>query len=264
MHFNTVVPFTTALAFLQIASTSIGSVAGTALDPNAKPKVQVCDPKVLPPGWQAGVTTAPLEQVSEYQTQNSNNKLTCSGTVVVIDGCSFQIRNFTYLNALVSKFYGGIAYADAQGNKVSNPNGVSFVNQEIGAWNKVDSQIFQLVTSPSYVAYSWFSVNELRIFDTTQQQLVCVAQLPYDNPFAKNIPAGAVTSGVFSEKSSSVVASTSSSSSGSSSDSSSSSSSSSSQQSTSTSGALSMRSSLVDLKVVIGSVVGALVAAFGL
>ncbi|KAJ3417468.1 hypothetical protein HDV05_003332 [Chytridiales sp. JEL 0842] len=168
-----------------------------AQDLNAKPKVQMCDPKVLPPGWEPGKVEAPLEQVSQFQALNRNNPLTCTGTVVVLDGCTFMIRNFTFLNALQTRFYAGIVYADATGAKITNQNGVNFVQGDISASNLVDSPPFRLVQDVS-VGYSFTSINELRLFDVTQQQVVCVAQLPYDNPFAKNVPAGAVTSGVFS------------------------------------------------------------------
>jgi hypothetical protein len=82
---------------------------------------------------------------------------------------------------------GGIVAADASGQKVSNDQAVTMVTDFVAASNGLDSQPFRLSTTPG-ASYSWFSVNELRMFDFATNQLLCVAQLPYNNPFAKPLP----------------------------------------------------------------------------
>lgn len=153
------------------------------------PATQLCQPNKLPPGWVAGKTTAPLKQVSSSQQLNPTAPIVCSGNVVILDGCNFKVDKFVFSGALQSKWYAGVVGLDKNGQVSVNQNGVVFVANDVPPSNG-GSPSFTLINKVD-VAYSFFSINELRLFDVAQNQLLCVVELPYLNPTADPIPGGA-------------------------------------------------------------------------
>ena len=80
---------------------------------------------------------------------------------------------------------------------MSNPIAVKFVSDSVTSSSTAStSQNFNLIPVVD-VAYSFFSINELRLFDTDNQQIVCVAELPYNNPFALNPPSGVANGTIY-------------------------------------------------------------------
>ncbi|KAJ3236075.1 hypothetical protein HDU81_011192 [Chytriomyces hyalinus] len=142
------------------------------------PPLNVCSKDKFPDTFKVGFTV-PIVQVAVAQTLNNANPLTCSGTFVFVDGCTFMIKNFTFLNAYESKWYAGVV-GTVNGKVVANQNAITFVEQSVSASDGRDVT-FNLITSPA-TAYSFFSINQLRLFDLTQKQLICTVDLPYQNP----------------------------------------------------------------------------------
>ncbi|KAJ3022958.1 UNVERIFIED_CONTAM: hypothetical protein HDU68_008856 [Siphonaria sp. JEL0065] len=153
------------------------------------PVVDVCKAGSYPAGWSPGKTTAPLVQVSQQQVLNNANPLYCSGTWVLVDGCTFTIKNFTFLNAYQSQWYGGVVGL-VNGQVQVNKNAVNMVKDSVPQSNAQDAT-FHLITTPG-ASYSFFSVNQLRLFDTLQNQVICTVDLPYNNP---NVPGSSTTDG---------------------------------------------------------------------
>ncbi|KAJ3416147.1 hypothetical protein HDV05_002792 [Chytridiales sp. JEL 0842] len=171
------ITLTTAAAAILATTTTLVSAAPPAVD--------ICSPSKLPPGWAPNAIEVELEQVTSAQIINTQNPIRCSGTIRVIDGCSFLVKNFTLLGPLQPKWYGGIVDKDpVTGAKRSNDQAVTMVDPIVAASNAMDSQPFRLTTTVG-ASYSWFSINEMRLFDVATNQLLCVAQMPYNNPFAK-------------------------------------------------------------------------------
>ncbi|KAJ3066316.1 hypothetical protein HDU98_010386 [Podochytrium sp. JEL0797] len=158
--------------------TTIASFAA-AID---APALNTCSKTSYPPLYHPGVTTEPLVQVTEGQVLNPVNKLFCSGTFLFVDGCTFTIKNFTFLNAYQSHWYGGVV-GMVNGQIESNQNAVNMVAGFVPPSNGMD-HTFNLITTPG-ASYSFFSINQLRLFDVLQHQLICTIDLPYNNP---NIP----------------------------------------------------------------------------
>ncbi|KAJ3109528.1 hypothetical protein HDU97_005185 [Phlyctochytrium planicorne] len=157
--------------FTSSAIIAITALASFAAAQNEGPKLNLCKKDVLPDGWVAGKVEAPLIQESSFQQLNGAAQLKCSGTVVILDGCT---------NALQTKWYGGVVGTDAAGNIVENDLAVNLAGDVIPS-NGMDSQKYSLFTDPS-IAYSFFSINEIRVFDVVNQQRVCRAELPNRNP----------------------------------------------------------------------------------
>ncbi|KAI8832772.1 hypothetical protein BJ741DRAFT_613671 [Chytriomyces cf. hyalinus JEL632] len=142
------------------------------------PPLNVCSKDKFPDTFKVGFTV-PIVQVAVAQTLNNANPLTCRGTFVFVDGCTFMIKNFTFLNAYESKWYAGVV-GTVNGKVVANQNAITFVEQSVSASDGRDVT-FNLISSPA-TAYSFFSINQLRLFDLTQKQLICTVDLPYQNP----------------------------------------------------------------------------------
>ncbi|KAJ3282516.1 hypothetical protein HDU79_009866 [Rhizoclosmatium sp. JEL0117] len=166
---------------LRLLVTAVAFLAAVAKADDA-PQVDLCQKDVYPSTYVPGKTTAPLIQVSTSQSLNNANPVYCSGTFVFIDGCTFQVKNFTFLNAYGSKWYGGVV-AEVAGKPQENQNAVTFVSDIVSQSNGGD-QTFSLATTPG-AAYSFRVVNQLRLFDLTQNQIICKVELPYMNP---NVP----------------------------------------------------------------------------
>ncbi|KAJ3188943.1 hypothetical protein HDU85_004659 [Gaertneriomyces sp. JEL0708] len=72
--------------------------------------------------------TAPLVQVASHYPDRPDHKLQISGTVEILDGCNFIVRNFTYFpqyDARVDWF--GRWGDDTNAIRVSEPVGVSYL-----------------------------------------------------------------------------------------------------------------------------------------
>ncbi|KAI9326506.1 hypothetical protein BDR26DRAFT_877136 [Obelidium mucronatum] len=192
--------------------TALALVAATVVRAGDAPAVDLCKKDSYPKDWIPGKTSAPLVQVSQQQVLNSANPLYCSGTWVFVDGCTFTIKNFTFLNAYQSQWYGGVVGL-VNGVPQENKNAVNMVKNVVPASNLQDAT-FNLITTAG-ASYSFFSVNQLRLFDTLQNQVICTVDLPYNNP---NVPGsstgsttgstagtGATTTKAGSDASSSVV-----------------------------------------------------------
>ncbi|KAJ1549099.1 hypothetical protein HK405_009783 [Cladochytrium tenue] len=136
----------------------------------------------------AGQTSIPLVQVASSQSLNSQNPITCSGTVVIVDGCTFKVVDFVFINALETYWYAGIVGLSSNGSVSVNQEGVHFVTNPVSA-SASGNVTFNLITEAD-IAYSFFSINELRLFDYTEQELLCTAELPYQNPKASSIAGG--------------------------------------------------------------------------
>ncbi|KAJ3287855.1 hypothetical protein HDU76_007766 [Blyttiomyces sp. JEL0837] len=151
----------------------------------------------MPPGWVSGQVTAPLKQISFKEVVNNNNPIVCSGTVVIVDGCNFKVQNFNFQGALESKWYGGVVGYNSTGGIVSNQYAAKVVYLDVPASGGADSGLFTLIQPAGSQSYSFFSFNQLRLFDVAEQQVVCTADLPYQNPNAPPPPGGvaAVTPG---------------------------------------------------------------------
>ncbi|KAJ3105863.1 hypothetical protein HDU96_008399 [Phlyctochytrium bullatum] len=180
-------------------ATLLGFLTVTAY---AAPQLDVCDPNKLPAGWTAGKVTAPLVQVSQFQAKNPSIPFQCSGTVVILDGCSvsktnltvegskpFMVKDFTFGGALQTKWYAGIVTIDGSGNVVASPDAVNFAAQDVAPVAGQNSSVYSLIRDAT-VGYSFFSINQLRVFDLFNQQIICVAELPYQNPKATNPNSG--------------------------------------------------------------------------
>ncbi|KAJ3062273.1 hypothetical protein HDU98_001830 [Podochytrium sp. JEL0797] len=166
---------------MQFALALLATFASIAAAVDA-PAVNLCSKTSYPPLFHPGVTTEPLVQVSSSQVLNSANPLHCSGTFLFVDGCTFTIKNFTFLNAYQSEWYGGVVGL-VNGQVESNQNAVKMVSGFVAQSNGLDAT-FNLITTAG-AAYSFFSINQLRLFDILQSQLICTIDLPYNNP---NIP----------------------------------------------------------------------------
>ncbi|KAI8830227.1 hypothetical protein BJ741DRAFT_620872 [Chytriomyces cf. hyalinus JEL632] len=142
----------------------------------ALPQVQRCDPQQLPDGWVAGQVTAPLKQVAQYLISDPNKKLVCSGTLVVIDGCTFMIKGLTYTDSNESAWFAGLGN-DGEGIKLSADTPTASDNQ--------DTKPFTLIRSIG-ASYSWKTINQVRLFEMTNQQLICTADLPSSGSSANN------------------------------------------------------------------------------
>ncbi|KAI8847043.1 hypothetical protein BC829DRAFT_444908 [Chytridium lagenaria] len=178
---------TTATTLLLLASTA-SLIAAQA---NA-PQLNLCNPNVLPAGWEPGKVTAPLIQESQFQKLNPAAGLQCSGTVVILDGCTFIVRDFTFGGALQTRWYGGVVGTDASGAIVENDLAVNFAAQDVIPSNSLTSQNYTLIRDP-VVAYSFLSINQLRVYDLVNEQRICRAELPNQNPRAPGSGGGATT-----------------------------------------------------------------------
>ncbi|KAI9336828.1 hypothetical protein DFJ73DRAFT_17818 [Zopfochytrium polystomum] len=182
-------PSLASLASLAAAFLALSMASPAAAGPY-DPVRQVCDKNTLPPGWTPSNINITVKQVADAQTVNTNNKITVSGTFHIIDGCTFKIQNFIFLNALQTKWYAGVVGLDSSGQVSVNQNGVTFVSAVVPAQNGGDAT-FNLITQAD-IAYSFFSINQLRLFDVQQNELLATVDLPYQNPLASPLP-GAVS-----------------------------------------------------------------------
>ncbi|KAJ3232570.1 hypothetical protein HDU78_006974 [Chytriomyces hyalinus] len=157
-------------------------IASSQLALAALPQVQRCDPQTLPDGWVAGQVTAPLKQVAQYLISDPNKKLVCSGTLVVIDGCTFMIKGLTYTDSNESAWFAGLGN-DGEGIKLSADAPTASDNQ--------DTKPFTLIRSIG-ASYSWKTINQVRLFEMTNQQLICTADLPSTGSSANNAISPAV------------------------------------------------------------------------
>ncbi|KAJ3210434.1 hypothetical protein HDU67_005320 [Dinochytrium kinnereticum] len=180
---------------LATAATTLLASHAIAQSVTAAPQLNLCNRNVLPAGWVPGRVTAPLVKESEFQAMNGGAALQCSGTVVVLDGCTFMVRNFTFLGAMQTRWYAGVVGKDAAGNIVENDIAVNFVVGDVIPTNGLDSQNYTLIQEPS-VAYSFNSINQLRVFDLVNQQRICRAELPNQNPRVALAGAAGVTTSV--------------------------------------------------------------------
>ncbi|KAJ3130154.1 hypothetical protein HK100_008196 [Physocladia obscura] len=115
------------------------------------PQLDTCSKTSYPSVYTPGKTTAPIVQVAFSQTINNANPLYCSGTFLFVDGCTFTIKNFTFLNAYQSQWYGGVVGL-VDGKIEVNQNAVTMVSGYVSAVNMMD-QTYSLSTTAG-AAYS--------------------------------------------------------------------------------------------------------------
>ncbi|KAI8852765.1 hypothetical protein BC829DRAFT_383760 [Chytridium lagenaria] len=126
--------------------------------------------------------------ITQYQQKNPSIRFQCSGTVVVLDGCTFMVRDFTFGGALQTQWYAGIVTIDpATSSVTTSDDAVRFAVEDVAPINNLNSSTYSLVRDPSS-GYSWSSINQLRVFDLGNQQVVCVANMPNGNPFVTGTP----------------------------------------------------------------------------
>ncbi|KAJ3248817.1 hypothetical protein HDU78_010271 [Chytriomyces hyalinus] len=151
-------------------------IASSQLAHAALPQVQRCDPQTLPDGWVAGQVTAPLKQVAQYLISDPNKKLVCSGTLVVLDGCTFMIKGFTYTDSNESAWFAGLG---------DDPDGVKLSADAPTASDNQDTKSFTLIRSIG-ASYTWKTITQVRLFEMTNQQLICTVDLPSTGSSANN------------------------------------------------------------------------------
>ncbi|KAI8832087.1 hypothetical protein BJ741DRAFT_615265 [Chytriomyces cf. hyalinus JEL632] len=151
-------------------------IASSQLARAALPQVQRCDPQTLPDGWVAGQVTAPLKQVAQYLISDPNKKLVCSGTLVVVDGCTFMIKGFTYTDSNESAWFAGLG---------DDPDGVKLSADAPTASDNQDTKSFTLIRSIG-ASYTWKTITQVRLFEMTNQQLICTVDLPTTGSSANN------------------------------------------------------------------------------
>ncbi|KAJ3248708.1 hypothetical protein HDU77_008033 [Chytriomyces hyalinus] len=144
-------------------------IASSQLALAALPQVQRCDPQTLPDGWVAGQVTAPLKQVAQYLISDPNKKL-------------FMIKGLTYTDSNESAWFAGLGN-DGEGIKLSADAPTASDNQ--------DTKPFTLIRSIG-ASYSWKTINQVRLFEMTNQQLICTADLPSTGSSANNAISPAV------------------------------------------------------------------------
>ncbi|KAJ3223095.1 hypothetical protein HDU81_009401 [Chytriomyces hyalinus] len=142
----------------------------------ALPQVQRCDPQTLPDGWVAGQVSAPLKQVAQYLISDPNKKLVCSGTLVVVDGCTFMVKGFTYTDSNESAWFAGLG---------DDPDGVKLSADAPTASDNQDTKPFTLIRSIG-ASYTWRTITQVRLFEMTNQQLICTVDLPSNGGSSAN------------------------------------------------------------------------------
>ncbi|KAJ3248396.1 hypothetical protein HDU77_008132 [Chytriomyces hyalinus] len=154
-------------------------IASSQLARAALPQVQRCDPQTLPDGWVAGQVTAPLKQVAQYLISDPNKKLVCSGTLVVLDGCTFMIKGFTYTDSNESAWFAGLG---------DDPDGVKLSADAPTASDNQDTKSFTLIRSiGGKTTYTHPpTITQVRLFEMTNQQLICTVDLPSTGSSANN------------------------------------------------------------------------------
>ncbi|KAJ3230468.1 hypothetical protein HDU78_008300 [Chytriomyces hyalinus] len=153
-------------------------IASSQIALAALPQVQRCDPQTLPDGWTPGQVTAPLKQVAQYLISDPNKKLICSGTLVVVDGCTFMIKGFTYTDSNESAWFAGLG---------DDPEGVKLSADAPTASDNQDTKPFTLIRSIG-ASYTWKTITQVRLFEMTNQQLICTVDLPSTGSSANNAP----------------------------------------------------------------------------
>ncbi|KAJ3017782.1 UNVERIFIED_CONTAM: hypothetical protein HDU68_011487 [Siphonaria sp. JEL0065] len=136
----------------------------------AAPPIKFCNKKAqtLPYGWTAGQEIGKLQQQSMALISDVNLDLVCSGTIVVLNDCQFMVKGFTFTDPNTTAWFAGYA---------NDPNtGVRFASENVAVSKGGDSPIFNLVAVVG-AAYAWTSIDQLRLFDTINQQLIAIANL---------------------------------------------------------------------------------------
>ncbi|KAI9207658.1 uncharacterized protein BJ171DRAFT_596656 [Polychytrium aggregatum] len=123
----------------------------------------VCSPSAMPAGI---IPNATLVSQSQSWVNNNQNIITIYGTVEILDGCTFIVHNFTFLQAPESYWYGGMVGNTSAAQVVDTP-----VSSQLGPG---DSPKFQLTTAAGR-AVSFADFNELRLFVPASSQLVASA-----------------------------------------------------------------------------------------
>lgn len=110
-----------------------------------------------------GVNAALINQVAKYSI---------SGTVEVIDGCSFTIKEFTfYPPALETYFYGS--------SSLETSDGFRIVQDQVAAVNGLDRN-FTLSGLTSPQTHSWSEFRVLKMFSEVDNSLLAYAVLAGD------------------------------------------------------------------------------------
>lgn len=95
---------------------------------------------------------APLKQVKSYH-ESPRNKFMISGTVEIVDGCKFIVRDFVFPSGLSATWYG----------KDLNENEGYRVIQGIVAPSSGEDRLFTLSDSPGN-SYDWSDFDTLTVF----------------------------------------------------------------------------------------------------
>jgi hypothetical protein len=86
-----------------LTATVLLLASSAALTMAAPPTVNLCKADTLPAGWKDANVTAELTAVTQAQIINTNNPITCSGTLQIVDGCtvSFIFLPRTFIISVV-------------------------------------------------------------------------------------------------------------------------------------------------------------------
>jgi hypothetical protein len=128
-----------------------------------------------------GPITIPLTKVL------STSPIEISGSIEIIDGCTFKVTGFTFYNARTARWYGGIGSA---GDAITLSDAT--VNPSAGKGEQT-FKFRDVVGAP----VSFRDFNQFRLFDEESQVVIATAEVPSDlavrpgtgsntNPLSKN------------------------------------------------------------------------------
>ena len=126
----------------------------------------LCNPSEYP--YAGKNVSAPL-----VMALDSTSPYRASGSIRVVDGCTFEVVGFNYANGGTSGWYGGFA---------GDANGVTLSDTKFGTTSAATTQQFKFRTSAGS-AVSYLDFNQFRLYDETNKILVATADIPAEfNP----------------------------------------------------------------------------------
>lgn len=153
-----------------------------------------CDSKVYPFANSATKVSAPIVQTASVT--KSNSPITISGSVDVVDGCTFAVTNFRFLGAGETYWYGA---------KKGATDGILLTEDFVYSGDVASNRTYKFRTTAGAEA-SYYDFSQFRLFEKYTNTLIAVADLP--DPPANAPSQGAPSSTGAPRTQSGVVAST--------------------------------------------------------